>query len=195
MNAVDDLLAARRKDTAAATEGGAAFAIFTFVEPAFASLSDSDLLQCFTALENQFKEKPQARSWILFKESDILFDRLLVQKGKSKLLEAEALAATISELDPLLQIRNQKLFARSEQMYSNQIDWLRDVLEHGLLLGSDDALTSWQDAFGRNVLKIAELKREPEIAMVHVDMIDEAGNQMRLTHFRNPVQQDHVRLF
>ncbi len=156
-SAVGDLFAARRKETAAATEEAAAFATFTFVEPASALLSDSELVECFAALESQFKDKSHVRAWILFKELELLFDRLLVQKGKAKLLEAEALALSLGERDLLLQIRHKKLFVRFEQMYSNQIDWLRDVLEHGLLLGSDDALTSWQDGFGSNVLKVAQL--------------------------------------
>jgi hypothetical protein len=155
-SAVADLFAIRRSETPATNEAGAAFAAFTFIEPALISLSDTELGEYFAALDGLFKDKSQVRSWILFRELELLFDRLLVQKGKSKLLEAEALAAGISEQDLLLQIRHKKLFIRFDQMYSNQIEWLRDVLEHGLFLASNDSLAPSRESFGKNILIITE---------------------------------------
>ncbi len=47
-------------------------------------------------------------------------------------------------------------FIRFDQMYSNQIHWLRDVLEHGLFLASNDSLSPSRDSFGRNIFVISE---------------------------------------
>jgi hypothetical protein len=155
-SATQDLFAARIKETPTATEAAAAFVAFTFIEPAMQSLSDSELVECFAALERKFNSKPHVRAWMLFREVELLFDHFLVQKGKSKLLEAEGLAVDYAEPELLLQIRHKKLFVWFEQMYSHQINWLRDVLEEALRLGSDGSLASGQETLGKNVLIIAQ---------------------------------------
>ncbi len=115
------------------------------------ALSDSEVVECFSAVENQFKDIPEVRAWMLFRECEVLFGRLLVQRAKSRLLEAEALAETQGERDLLLSIRHKKLFVRFEEMYSNQAMWIRDIVDEGLRLASDDTLASTRDSFGKNI--------------------------------------------
>ena len=53
-------------------------------------------------------------------------------------------------------IRHKKLFLRFDQMYSNQIHWVRDVLEHGLYLASSDSLSPSRESFAKNVFILSE---------------------------------------
>jgi hypothetical protein len=80
-----------------------------------------------------------------------MFERLLVQAAKPRLLEAETLAGNESDQEIVLTIRHKKLFLRFDQMYSNQVHWVRDALEHGLYLASNDSLASKRESFGKNV--------------------------------------------
>jgi tetratricopeptide (TPR) repeat protein len=155
--AVEDFLIAKRNETAEANPGASAFAVFTFLEPILTSLSDSELIQCFAAIENQ--AEPHIRAWLLLRECNLLFDRLFVQKGKSKLLDAEALATTHARHDLLLLVLHEKLFVRFQEMYSNQADWLQDVLETGMLLARDDTRAPSCGSFGRNISIIATKSR------------------------------------
>jgi hypothetical protein len=155
-SAVADLFASRRSETPATVEANAAFAAFTFIEPALVSLSDPELGECFAALESHFRDKPQVRAWMLFRESELLFDRFLVQTAKSRFLQAETLAADHADQELMLTIRHKKLFVRFEQMYSNQIHWVRDVLEHALFLVSNDSLAASHESFGKNIFIISE---------------------------------------
>ena len=160
--AVEEVLAAKRRDAPEAAPGGVAFAVLSFVEPVLGSLSDTELLNWFGALDTEFRGEVEVRAWLLFRESELLFDRLLVQKGKPRLLEAEALALAHGQRDLLLSIRHKKLFTRFQEMYGNQIDWLLDVLEAGLLLASDHTASPMRDGFGRNVLIAAnQIARGP----------------------------------
>jgi hypothetical protein len=154
--AVEEVLATKRRGAPEAAPGGAAFAVLSFVEPALESLSDTELMDWFGALDTQFRGEAEVRAWLLYRESELLFDRLLVQKGKPRLLEAEALALTHGQRDLLLSIRHKKLFTRFQEMYGNQIDGLLDVLEAGLLLASDNTLSPTRDAFGQNVFIAAD---------------------------------------
>jgi tetratricopeptide (TPR) repeat protein len=154
--AVADFFASRRSETTTATEAGAAFAAFTFIEPALAPLSDAELGEFFAALDGHFKDKPQVRAWILFRQSEVLFERLLVQAAKPRLLEAEILAADHPDYETLLTIRHKKLFLRFDQVYANQVHWVQDVLEHGLLLATNDSLAPSREAFGKNVFALSD---------------------------------------
>jgi len=160
--AVEEVLAAKRRETPEAAPGGVAFAVLSFVEPVLGSLSDTELMNWFGALDTQFRGEAEVRAWLLFRESELLFDRLLVQKGKPRLLEAEALALTQGQRDLLVSIRHKKLFTRFQEMYGNQIDWLLDVLEAGLLLASDNTLSPMRGGFGQNIFIAAnQIARGP----------------------------------
>jgi tetratricopeptide (TPR) repeat protein len=153
--AVEEISFAKRAETPGADLGSAAFALFGFLEPALASSSDTELIQFFVALETQFIGAPEVRAWLLLKESELLFDRFLVQKGKLTLLGAESLALAHTQGDLLVLIRYKKLFGRFQEMYANQISWLNDALEAGLMLASDHSFAGHRESFGKNIFIIA----------------------------------------
>jgi hypothetical protein len=156
ITAVGDFFATRRSDTPTATEAGASFAAFSFIEAALASLSDIELADFFSTLDSRFKDKPQVRAWILFRESEILFERLLVQAAKPRFLDAESLAADHADYEILLTVRHKKLFLRFDQIYANQVHWVQDVLEHGLLLATTERLAPSREVFGKNVFALSD---------------------------------------
>jgi hypothetical protein len=142
-----------------ATLGGSVFASLPFAEPALSCLSDAEFSEFFNLIESRLQTAPQARAWLLFREGDLLFDRMLVQKGKSKLAQAEGLATDCGAHDLLFAILHKKLFSRSEQTYSTQIDWMRDVFHAGLLVANTASLASNRDSLGNNVYAVTTRSR------------------------------------
>ena len=91
---------------------------------------------------------------IAFQESEILFDRLAVQAGKRRLLEAINLARSSPEYGLLWLLVQQKLFVRQQQIYRHQEDWLRDALDFTMELASDNNLTAYQRPFADSLAQI-----------------------------------------
>jgi hypothetical protein len=152
--AADGLLNLGRQEVAIRTIGGAAYTILNLVEPSFETCSDSEVVQFFDELNGQFASEPGTRAWLLYKETKLLFDRLLVQTARRILLEAEELARSCDEYELQWVLLYSKLFIHTQQMYRDQTLWFRDVLEAGLLLATDTRLAVRRPDFANAVTQV-----------------------------------------
>jgi hypothetical protein len=81
---------------------------------------------------------------------------MLVQKAKPRLLEWEALATNLEDWSLLWPILHMKLFSRIQEMYRNQLDWIRDAIAVSLFLIERGQPSEKRDTFGDSVLRVTE---------------------------------------
>lgn len=135
--------------------GAAAYAIAVLTEPSLDSCSDPEVLEFFAQVNKQFAGHTDMQAWLLLKESEVLFNRLMVQRAKLVLAEAEGLARSSDEPHLLWAILYAKLFVRTHQIYRDPADWLRDALELGLAVAKDERLAPKREEFGNAAFKVA----------------------------------------
>jgi tetratricopeptide (TPR) repeat protein len=152
--AAEGLFELRNQDVPGSSIGASVFATATIVEPCLESCSDSEVMEFFGEVEKQFAAQSGARAWLLFKQSEILFGRLMVQVARRTLLDAEAAARSSDECQLLWSILYSELFSHIDQMYRNQFAWITDALETGLTLSNDERLAAQRSQFGDAVFRL-----------------------------------------
>ena len=129
----------------------ATWKLWELIEPGVRWPSDEDVSLFFSSLAAGFTREFAVQAWLRYLECGILFDRMIIQKAKRRLLEAEQFAESASDKHLLASIRSEKLFARIESMFSSQIDWLTEALKTANYLAAEDELQEARNAFGQNV--------------------------------------------
>jgi len=129
--------------------------LWELIKPGVRWPADEDVSLFFSSLAAGFKTDFAVQAWVRYLECGILFDRLVIQKAKRRLLEAEQFAESASDKHLLASIRNEKLFVRIESMFSSQTDWLTEALKTANYLATEAELQEAKGAFGQNVDTVA----------------------------------------
>jgi len=132
-----------------------AYALLIMMEPTLQRCTDGCVIAWFQQLFECFSGDLAVQAWLRYRESELLFARLLVQAAKKRLLEAEDLACKSSDPDLYWLTVHERLFRRVEQFYPRPMEWLRASLEQCLRVAQPDADTSSRQRFADAVRGIA----------------------------------------
>jgi hypothetical protein len=124
----------------------------TLLRAALPGTTDGTFQSFGESLAQQCMMWPQARAGILFWYAQGLFDRLLVQKGRAVMRDAEEVAQNSSAYQILGMILQERLFLRIPQFYRvfQQSDWITDIITAALTLSSSAVSNDTRCAFARS---------------------------------------------
>lgn len=152
------MLAERRQleQSHPARPGPALYALLEMADPPLRACSDDDLVKFFDLLDAEFSSDAAVRAWLRYKESGMLFERLVVQAAKRRLAEAMDLASPLSEPELYWLIVQQRLFYRVDLTYTRSESWIRDAIGVAAVLAGDDTLTQYRQSFADLVSGLAK---------------------------------------
>jgi tetratricopeptide (TPR) repeat protein len=129
----------------------AGFLSCTFLRAALPGTTDKTFQSFVESLLQECMIWPQARPGILFWYAKGLLDRLLVQKGRAVMRDAEEAAQNSGTYQILGMILQEKLFVRIPQFYPvfRETEWVTDVIASALTLGSSTVSGDARRAFAK----------------------------------------------
>jgi hypothetical protein len=116
-----------------------------------------EAIQTFAeSLAQQCIAWPQARAAVLFWYAQSLLNRMLVQKGRIVMRDAEEAAQESSAFQILGMVFQERLFVRTPQFYGafRQTTWIADVISATVTLGSNGVPDETRFAFAKTFRKI-----------------------------------------
>jgi hypothetical protein len=123
----------------------------TLLGAALPGTTDKTFQEFAESLAQQCMMWPQTRPGILFWYAKGLLDRLLVQKGRAVMRDAEEAAQNSGAYQILVMILQERLFVRIPQFYPvfRQPEWITDVIASVLTLGSSAVSNEIRCAFAK----------------------------------------------
>ena len=131
--------------------GPQAYSLLRMADSPLASCSDDEVARFFELLDAELEPDTSARAGICLRESEVLFERLAVQRAKERLQSGIELASKTTDYQLYWELLRNKHFIRAYQIYGRQEDWVRDALDLVAVLAGSANLEPFRQKFAEAV--------------------------------------------